>query len=85
MALYRAERDALEASFLREAARLYETYRGIDAQERSAPLAAFTAAAFEQARQATARWAEEVRQAPVQHHPSVLFSLAWNRRDDQLR
>jgi dipeptidase len=81
MALYRAERDALEASFLHEAAQRYERYRGVTAQERAAPLATFTASCFERAGQATAQWTEEVTRAPVEHRPSILFSLAWNRLD----
>lgn len=81
MALFRGERDALEASFRREAAERYRAYREVRAGERAAPLAAFTASCFERARQATVEWIEWVNRSPVKHRPSILFSWAWNRLD----
>jgi dipeptidase len=83
MALYREERDALESTFLRQAAALSKQYRGANTPERAGALAALSASCFEQAGQATAAWAEKVSSAPVQHRPSPLFTLAWNRRDKQ--
>jgi dipeptidase len=83
MPLYRAERDALEAAFLGEAAEIYERYREVDAGERAAPLAAFTASCFERAGRATASWAERISSAPVRYRPSRLFSLAWNQCNKQ--
>jgi dipeptidase len=83
MPLYRAERDALEAMFLRDAARMYEQYRRASAQERAAPLAALTSSCFERASQATSGWTEKVLSVPVRHRPSRLFSLAWNQCDKQ--
>jgi dipeptidase len=76
--LYREERDALEATFLSEAAGMYERYRGLGAEERAEALAAFTASCFERAAEVTASWADVVSSAPVQQKPPRLFSLAWN-------
>ena len=81
--LYRAERDALESTFLEEAARAYEAYRRVDAAERAAPLAALTAACFRRAGEATAAWTERVSRAPVQRRPGLLFSLAWKQWNRQ--
>ncbi len=47
LALYQADRDALEATFLGEAAEAYEDHHQASAQERAAPLAALTASCFE--------------------------------------
>jgi len=81
--LYRAERDALEASFLAEAARIYECYRGESSQERAAPLAAFTASCFRQAREATDDWTARVQAAQIRRRPGQLYSLAWKRWNRQ--
>jgi secernin len=83
MPLYRAERDTLEATFLREAAGYCARYHQADAQERAAPMAAFTASCFERAGKATADWTEKVLSLPVRHRPSRLFALAWNQCDKQ--
>jgi secernin len=77
MPLYQAERDALEAAFLREAGKAYERFREMTVEERSAPLAALTASCFEQARRATAEWTERVLAAQIRQRPGRLFSLAW--------
>ena len=81
--LYRDERDALEATFLREAAEMYDRYRGISAEERAEPLGTFTASCFERAAKATARWTEAVSSAPIQRRPPRLFSRAWDGFDKQ--
>ncbi len=77
--LYKAERDALEASFLQEAAKMYGAYRDVGDEERVAPLADFTASCFKRASEATSRWAELVASTPVRHRPPVWFSWAWKR------
>lgn len=79
--LYQAERDALEATFLREASQAYDCYKGASSRERAAPLAALTASCFERARRATAEWTERVQAAKVQQRPGPLFSLAWKILD----
>jgi secernin len=76
--LYRDERDALEGAFLSEAAGMYDRYRGVSAEERAAPLGAFTASCFERAASATGRWSEAVSSVPVRHRPPRLFSMAWD-------
>jgi secernin len=81
--LYGGERDALEATFLSEAAEIYGRYGGASAGERAAPLAAFTGSCFERAARATAHWTEAVSSAPVQHGPPRSFSMGWNRFDEQ--
>jgi dipeptidase len=81
--LYRPERDALEASFLSEAADIYRQYRGVDDSERAQSLGAFTASCFERAGVATARWTKRVSSVPVRQRPPILFSLAWNILDRQ--
>lgn len=81
--LYRAERDALEGTFLEEAAQAYERYRQAGAAERAAPLAVVTASCFRRADEATAVWTDRVARAPVQQRPGLLFSLAWKQRNRQ--
>ncbi|MBC7251017.1 MAG: hypothetical protein H5T62_12130, partial [Anaerolineae bacterium] len=78
MSLYRAERDALEAEFLREAEETYAQLRSAKNDERAAKLRAFTASCFQRATEATARWIETVSAAPIVNRPPLLFSLAWN-------
>jgi len=82
--IYRDERDALEATFLREAAEIHERYRGASADERAEPLAAFTASCFERASEATARWTKTVTFVPARRSP-VLFSIAWDKFDTQAK
>jgi secernin len=79
MPLYREERDALEASFLREAAEIVARYRETSHAERAEPLRAFSASCFERAAAATERWVDVVANTPVRHRPPLLFSLAWDR------
>ena len=81
--LYRTERDALEASFLSEAADIYQQYRDLGNSDRAQPLGAFTASCFERAAAATARWTERVSSVPVRQRPPRLFSLAWDIVDRQ--
>ncbi|MGD9145814.1 MAG: C69 family dipeptidase [Anaerolineae bacterium] len=81
--LYRAERDALEASFLSEAADIYQQTRNLGDSERAQPLGDFSASCFKRAAAATARWTERVSSVPVRQRPPILFSLAWNIVDRQ--
>ncbi len=81
--LYQDERDALEATFRREAAALYEQVRSASQQERAQALAAFTASCFQRAAEATARWTETVSSTPVRQRPPLLFSVAWDRLNKQ--
>ncbi len=79
MALYRAERDELEAAFRQEAQQTSAQYAHADPIERAAPLAALTASCFERAAQATARWSATVAAAPLRQRPGLPFRLAWDR------
>jgi dipeptidase len=79
---YRDERDALEATFLREAAEMHDRYRDASADERAKALAAFTASCFERASEATARWTDKVLSIPARRLP-VLYSVAWNNFNKQ--
>jgi secernin len=81
--LYHEERDALEATFLTEAAEMHERYQNVSEQERAEPLAAFAASCYQRAAEATARWTQAVASTPIQHRPPVLFSVAWNILDRQ--
>ncbi len=83
MPLYRGERDALEAEFLSKAAGMRAKYRGANEEERAEPLVAFTASCFERAAEAAARWSESVSSAPVQRRPPRLFTMAWDKFDQQ--
>ncbi len=76
--LYRAERDALEIEFQRETKELAGRARDLAPVERAQHLAATTAACFERAARATARWTDLVEAAPVQQRPTRLFSMAWD-------
>jgi len=73
--LYRPERDALEASFLSEAADIYQQYRDLGNSDRAQPLGAFTASCFERAAAATARWTERVSSVP-----SLRFTSTCHRQ-----
>jgi len=78
MPLYRAERDALEATFCDEAAAQHARWRGANPTEHAESLRAFTASCFMRATEAEARWMQAVSAAPVQHRPPPLFTMAWN-------
>jgi dipeptidase len=75
---YRAERDRLEAEFLGLEAELVAEYAGAEPQDRRRALAELTAACFQRAAEATARWAETVQATPVRNRPPFLFSRAWD-------
>ncbi len=81
--LYRDERDTLEATFLSDAAEMYDRHHEANPGERAEPLAALTASCFQRAAEATVRWIESVMSAPVRHRPPLLFSMAWNKFDKQ--
>ncbi len=77
LALYRDERDTLEADFVAQDAALYERCRDARPEQRAADLAALTAACFDRAKDATARWTEAVRAAPIRQGAPRLFLRAW--------
>jgi dipeptidase len=77
LALYRAERDALEAGFLREAEGLFAQYTHAAPEERKPPLAAFTAECFARASERTREWIERVEKAPRGRPLPLLYRLAW--------
>jgi hypothetical protein len=62
---------------------VHERYRGASVEKRRQPLAAFSAACFQQAAAATARWTEAVFSTPIQHPPPVLFARSWNQFNRQ--
>jgi dipeptidase len=78
MALYREQRETLEASFVVEAAELRARLRAASEAERASRLAAFSASCFERAADATKRWAQTVSSIPVKQRPPLLFSVAWD-------
>ncbi len=75
--LYQAERDALEADFVRSE----QEMRGQSASER----AAFTARCFTRADAAEAEWLNRVRRAPVKIKMPVLYRTAWKKFDKQAK
>jgi secernin len=77
LALFRDERDALEASFREKAASLL----GAPASER----AEFTKACFQQASEAIDRWTEMVNSVPVKGKNKYLFQSAWRRFNNQAK
>jgi dipeptidase len=84
-ARYAAERDALEATFRREAAVMRRRWADADDDSRAEALRAFTASCFRRAAEATADWTERVVSAPIEHRPPLPFALAWwwyNRQAD---
>lgn len=85
ISVYREERDALEATFLREAEEIISYYRDVSPEERAESLRAFTASCFERAQHATKRWIETVTSTPVRHRPPVFFSIAWKRFNREAR
>ncbi len=85
MPLYRAERDALEAAFHREAEEAYARWRSAGGADRAGPLQALSTSCFARAAEAETRWTRAVSAAPVQHRPPPLFTLAWDGFDKQAR
>jgi dipeptidase len=83
MPLYRAERDALQATFRDEAGEAYARWSGASPAERLEPLRALSAACFARATEAEARWTRTVSAAAVQHRPPLLFTMAWNGFDKE--
>jgi len=84
LALYRAERDALEATFLLEEAEMLAATRG----KHHVDLAAFTASCFNRAAEATTRWTEIVSATPLPRSPltrveTLAFTRAWDRFNKQ--
>ena len=71
LGVYRAERDQMEARFLAEAV----NYQNESAAER----AAFTARCFEEADQATDRWAEQVAAMPPQVKLPRRYRQVWEK------
>jgi secernin len=82
-AVYRAERDALEAEFLADAGPLIAKQREMAVEDRRAALAAFSARCFARADEATETWTSRVREVPKRGRLPLLYSIAWrhaNRR-----
>lgn len=77
LSLYRHERDALEAEFLREAADLAARYASTPPEERKAALAAFTAECFARAAEKTRQWTERVQATPRGRPRPSLYRMAW--------
>jgi secernin len=77
VARYQPERDALEAEFTRRDAEMSDK----SAAERRV----FSAECFSRSADATARWTEQVRNAPIQKRTPALFRLAWTRVNKQAR
>ncbi|MGC9396159.1 MAG: C69 family dipeptidase [Anaerolineae bacterium] len=82
-AVYRAERDALEESFLADTKQLVAQQRERPAEDRRSTLAAFSAQCFARADEATKAWTARVREVPKRGGRQLLYSIAWrhaNRR-----
>ncbi len=71
MPLYREERDALEASFLQEAAEMVARYRETSPAERAESLRAFSASCFERAAAAHGALAGSRREHPGAASPAA--------------
>ncbi|MBN2391288.1 MAG: C69 family dipeptidase [Anaerolineae bacterium] len=78
-AVYRAERDALEAGFLAEAKQLVAQQRERPVEDRRAMLSAFSAQCFARADEATETWTARVREVPQRSRLPLLYSIAWRR------
>jgi secernin len=72
---YQAERDTLEAEFIQREAdmRLKST----------AERQVFSADCFARSADATARWTAQVENTPIQNRAPLIYSLAWNRFNQQ--
>jgi dipeptidase len=77
LACYQPERDALEADFLHRETEM----RVKSAVERGA----FSAECFSRSADATARWTQQVRNAPIQNHAPALYRFAWAWFNKQAR
>ncbi len=82
IAVYRAERDALEAEFLADATQLIAQQREAAAEDRRAVLRDFTAQCFARAGDAAAMWAARVREIPPAKRPPF-YRIAWQRTNRQ--
>jgi dipeptidase len=88
MPLNEKERDTLETALLREAGEPREASRqegpdGLEDTFQDSRLAEFTTSCFRRADEATERWTRPVSEAPIEHSPSMLFTVAWNRFNRQ--
>jgi hypothetical protein len=87
--LFEEERDALETAFLSEAGEMREASGeeagpdGLADAFHDSHLAEFTASCFRRADEATERWTRLVSEAPIEHSPLMLFTVAWNRFNGQ--
>ncbi len=79
LALYRAERDALETEFVTGATQLVAAVRDLPPARRQARLATFSAECWQRARAAEARWTEQVLAAPGRPHWPSPHHLAWQK------
>lgn len=70
LALYKPERDALEAEFVRRAVELHN--------QPTLERAALSADCFARAAQATDRWTAQVQNTPVHKPAPTLFRMAWS-------
>ncbi len=81
-AVYRVERDALEAEFLVDTRRLAAQQREGAALDRRAALSAVTAQCFTHAAEATETWTTRVREVPRARLP-LFYHAAWRRANRQ--
>jgi secernin len=84
-AVYRAERDALEAEFLADTKQLVAQQREMPAEDRRAELLGFSAQCFARADEATAAWMARVHTVPERGRFPSLYSAAWRRRNRQAK
>jgi len=82
IAVYRAERDALEGEFLAGVAQLVARQRDVAPEDRQATLGDFTARCFVRAGVATQTWEKQVREVRRARRP-LFYSLAWRRANRQ--
>lgn len=82
IAVYRAERDAMEGEFLADAAQLISQQREATPEDRRATLGDFTAQCFARAGDAAEVWAKQVREIRRARRP-LFYSMAWRRANRQ--
>ena len=85
MALYRQERDGLEASFVAAEHALYQRYRDAPAQEKRQAAVELGQLCFDQALHATRRWTERVYATPVKKKPGWLYRRYWHKQNREAR
>ena len=84
-ALYRQERDALEATFRAEAEALEQALPQMEPTARAEAQSALSQRCFSRAKEALEEWLERVQATPPRRRPPWLYRWYWRKQSHQAR